>query len=273
MDADWLTARTAADDAARARTESTLLPVLVTALRSGPAATGGREDADRVIRMIDVGAGSGANQRWLAPRLPFRQRWVHLDHDPAILGHTHAVVDTDSVVDTRLVVGGIDELAALISTDRTPTVITCAAVLDVLIRSDVDLLCGLIAAHRVPALLSLSVTGTVRHDPEDPLDQALLDAFNAHQRRDGRAGPDAPALVRAFCAAAGVRVLTVPTPWVLDRRSDPGFVARFLSERVAAAIEQDPSRAASASAWLERRLSSLDRESVTVDHEDLLILP
>ena len=37
-----------------------------------------------VLEIIDLGAGTGANQRWLAPRLPFVQRWIHLDHDPAI---------------------------------------------------------------------------------------------------------------------------------------------------------------------------------------------
>jgi trans-aconitate methyltransferase len=44
--------------------------------------TGGLE---AVLEIIDLGAGTGANQRWLAPRLPFQQRWIHLDHDPAII--------------------------------------------------------------------------------------------------------------------------------------------------------------------------------------------
>jgi len=56
---------------------STLLPELINYLiKVG--------DHDGSVEIIDLGAGTGANQRWLAPRLPFRQRWIHIDHDPVI---------------------------------------------------------------------------------------------------------------------------------------------------------------------------------------------
>jgi hypothetical protein len=60
-----------------ASTVSTLLPELSTYLMdaAGPGST---------VQIIDLGAGTGANQRWLAPRLPIRQRWLHLDHNPMI---------------------------------------------------------------------------------------------------------------------------------------------------------------------------------------------
>ena len=65
VDPGWLAARVAADDAARAATVSTLLPELSTYLMdaAGPGST---------VQIIDLGAGTGANQRWLAPpdRLP-----------------------------------------------------------------------------------------------------------------------------------------------------------------------------------------------------------
>ena len=264
VDASWLAARVAADGTAREATVSTLLPRLTEHVRPGP---------DTDVRMIDLGAGSGANQRWLAPRLPFRQQWVHVDHDPSILGHTHDVGHTEFVV------GGIDALGELF--DRGPageirrSVITCAAVLDVLTRHDLAQLCDLISARGVPALLSLSVTGVMIIQPSDGADGVLLDAFNAHQRRDGRAGPDAPDLVVARCRRAGVRVDAVSTPWVLNATSDRDFVARFLRERVAAAVEHEPTIGRTGTNWLRHRLAQLDDPGtqITVGHRDLLLLP
>src|SRR5207344_2679470 len=73
----WLAARAAADTSARAATVGTLLLELINHLIE----TVDRRDG---LEIIDLGAGTGANQRWLAPRLPLRQRWIHLDHDPVI---------------------------------------------------------------------------------------------------------------------------------------------------------------------------------------------
>jgi hypothetical protein len=153
--------------------------------------------------------------------------------------------------------------------------ITCAAVLDVLTRTDLAMLTDLIIDHGVPALLSLSVTGDMTIDPPDDLDRALLLAFNAHQRRNGRAGPDAPDLVETRCRTAAVAVEDMPTPWLLDASSDRTFVARFLTERVAAAVEQEPGLRASGQRWLRRRLGMLSDPQfrVLVAHRDLLILP
>ena len=65
VDPGWLAARAAADTSARAATVGTLLPELINYLIE----TVGRRD---VLEIIDLGAGTGANQRWLAPRLPFQ---------------------------------------------------------------------------------------------------------------------------------------------------------------------------------------------------------
>ncbi len=38
------------------------------------------------LAVLDLGAGTGANFRFLAPRLGGTQRWILVDHDPALLG-------------------------------------------------------------------------------------------------------------------------------------------------------------------------------------------
>ena len=67
----------------------------------------------------------------------------------------------------------------------------------------------------------------------------------------------------------------VSTPWVLDATSDHRFVARFLRERVDAAVEHEPTLGPAGATWLRRRLAQLDDPGtrITVGHRDLLLLP
>ena len=48
-----------------------------------------------------------------------------------------------------------------------------------------------IAVGRCPILLAMTVVGRFTLTPADPLDAQIVAAFNAHQRRGGRLGPDA----------------------------------------------------------------------------------
>ena len=74
--ADWLALRAAADASARAEGAAHLLATLVQHLQGRGVGS---------LEVVDVGAVTGANARYLRPRLPFRQRWVVVDHDPAHL--------------------------------------------------------------------------------------------------------------------------------------------------------------------------------------------
>src|SRR4051812_49556023 len=67
---DWLTLREPADAAARS---VELAGRLARHLRAGP------------LVIHDLGGGSGAMGRWLAPRLPGPQHWVVHDRDPDLL--------------------------------------------------------------------------------------------------------------------------------------------------------------------------------------------
>jgi hypothetical protein len=263
VDPDWLAARVAADDAARAATVSTLLPELSRYLieAAGPGGT---------VQIIDLGAGTGANQRWLAPRLPIRQRWLHLDHNPVISRSLPLAAETEIVDES---VEALGELLTRSSGDRQ--LVSCSALLDVLTTEQIQAVCRAVIVNRVPAFFSLTVTGGLRLSPADAHDQLLLAAFNDHQRRAGRAGPEATTLTVNLLRAAEFTVTTQETPWRLTAESGLAFVDQMLEERLAAAVAQDPALARTAAAWLELRRAQLAAGllRIELDHCDILGLP
>jgi hypothetical protein len=153
--------------------------------------------------------------------------------------------------------------------------VTCSALLDVLTTAQLDAVCEAVIDNQVPALFSLSVTGTQSVSPVNPHDQRLLDAFNDHQRRAGRAGPEAITLAGDALRAGGFMVFTQETPWQLSASDDSAFVAQLLQERLDAAVAQNAGLAVMAEAWFELRRAQLELGAfrIEVGHRDLLALP
>lgn len=261
----WLTLREPADAMARA-------PDLAERLaRSSPAA--GRW----VIH--DLGGGTGAMGRWLAPRLPGAQHWVVHDRDadllevaaaerpgPAADGAAVSVEPRRSDI-TRL---NPDGLAGA-------TLITASALLDLLTRAELAELITVCANSRCPMLLTMSVVGRVELTPADPLDACVASLFNSHQRREtqrGRLlGPDAVAAVVDEFGRLGREVLVRPSPWRLAA-SEADLAAEWFAGWVGAACEQRPDLAAEIRRYARRRLAQAQagRLGVTVHHADLLVV-
>lgn len=251
--ADWLALRRAADTAARDRA-SELVAAWV-------AAAGGEP-----LTIIDIGAGTGANRAYLAPRLPPPVRWVLLDHDAALLAASDAG-------DAERVLGGISDLREVIGTHGV-RLLTCSALLDLLTGADLDEIADVLVTHRVPALFSLTVDGSIGLDPPHPHDGVLSAAFNEHQARDGRPGCTAASYLADRCEQLGLRVQRAETPWLLDATVAP-LITRLLTERIAAAVETRPELAAVGAEWLAVRLGQLRQGGLRlrVGHVDLLITP
>lgn len=236
---EWLALREPADAAAR----STELVARI------PAA------GEHVIH--DLGCGTGAMRRWLAPLLPGPQRWVLHDSDPDLLAIAGGEVETALSDITRL---EARDLAGA-------TLVTASALLDLLTGDELRRLVALITEAGCPALLTLSVAGRVELDPPGPLDQALTAAFNAHQRGGGLLGPDAPAVAAEQFARLGTEVIERPSPWRLGPAQSE-LAAEWLAGWVGAACEQEPGLRAAADGYMRRGL-----RAVTVDHRDLLAIP
>ncbi|GAB3528380.1 hypothetical protein GCM10027402_30160 [Arthrobacter monumenti] len=264
-DAGWLSLRMPADDKARGYTIEPLIGPLVEWLR--PSAQGDQ------VNVVDLGAGTGSNAHWLAPRLPFAQHWTLVDHDAHLLSRADPPASFTGRTGKMEDVGRI--LAEASADGRhPPALVTCSALLDVLTDADIEAICSAATEASCAVLFSLTVTGQVEFTPAEPLDLELAKAFDDHQRREGRLGPDAAAAAHAALARHGLSVTSVDTPWELDS-STPDLFSTWVDEWVEAALEQEPALASEADAWLGRRLAQLRQGelSVRVEHQDLLALP
>lgn len=248
---EWLALREGADAAARA--EELLEPLR--AQLTGPL----------VVR--DLGCGTGAMGRWLAPRLPNPQHWILTDRDLALLVRAASSLPVPAVTVQR-------DITELTAADLAGTsLVTGSALLDLLTADEVDALAGACVTEGLPALLTLSVVGRVELDPMDPLDAEVEAAFNAHQRRtvDGRRllGPDAVTATAAAFERRGAVVHRRPSPWRLGPEQAE-LAAQWLVGWVAAASEQEPGL--DLDGYLRHRLATCEAGElrVTVHHEDLL---
>jgi hypothetical protein len=263
---EWLALREPADAAARARE---LVDRLVRVLPpTGP-------------RMIhDLGCGTGAMGRWLAPLLPGPQHWVGHDRDAHLLALAAAADPPGPAADDAAVSmeAKHTDLARLHPSDLAgATLITASALLDVLTEDETTRLAQVCASARCPVLLTLSVTGRVEITPADPLDRRVCAAFNEHQRRTtdrGRLlGPDAVAVMAAEFGRLGAEVLVRPSPWRLAP-AHASLVGEWFSGWVGAAGEQEMELAAEHDAYTRQRLAQLNSAKlrVTVGHADILVL-
>ncbi|HET6855866.1 MAG TPA: class I SAM-dependent methyltransferase [Streptomyces sp.] len=257
----WLDLREAADAAARADEPLRhLLP---------------RLDQDPLV-IHDMGCGTGSMTRWLAPRLPGRQKWVLHDRDPDLLAlaaeRAPRTTPGGSGVEVTTACG---DLASLTAGDLAgATLVTASALLDVLTAEAVHGLVRTCVDAGVPALLTLSVAGRVELTPADPLDPVIADAFNRHQRRGALLGPDAVSVAAEAFVREGATVSTFESPWRLgpDERA---LTAQWLRGWVDAACQQSPGLGTDAAPYLRRRLAACAAGElrVVVHHNDLLALP
>ncbi|MET0209666.1 MAG: hypothetical protein ABW220_11545 [Burkholderiaceae bacterium] len=310
--ADWLALREPFDRAARERAAAGLDWAALRAwlhAESEQSEPDGPNHPDRVFGLLDLGCGTGANLRELAPRLGGVQRWSLVDHDRALLAAmTHAVGDwarTRSLraqsLGERLLLSadalqpGGSAIEAVIEPlcidiarelDRLPfdavRLVTCSALLDLVSASWLVDLVDRCRASGAALLCALSVDGRVEWSPRDPMDDAVHALFTAHQARDkgfGGASLGSAALPRAVALlrAAGYRVIEAQSDWEIDAARGPGDIAmlRAMVDGIAAAAaDQAPQAQESVVAsWRARRLAAIETSALVVGHRDLLALP
>ena len=249
FDEAWLALREPIDHAARSRSLAARF-----AAAQGPAPY-----------VVDLGAGSGSNLRYLAPLLPPTQRWLLVDHDPALLAVAAHACTAGNVTCQVM------DLARALPAGPGRTGVTAAALLDLTSAAWLDQFarwCG-----DAPVLIALSVDGGLAWQPEDRDDDAIREHFFAHQRANkgfGPAlGPAAAAHLTRRLEAAGRRVFLERSDWRLGPEHAP-LLGATLDGMVAAVREIAGPSTYGRWAALRRRQIVQGRCRLTVGHIDLL---
>ncbi|MGO8916152.1 MAG: hypothetical protein ACLQJR_09615 [Stellaceae bacterium] len=283
---DWLRLRAPVDRAAR---DPTLMRRFAAALR---------RPADRPLRLIDLGAGTGANARALAPIIDGDQDWLLADDDPALLGfcaaeqigwaaregygvekEAGAVVIRAGAARWRFAAQRVDLASELARCLAEPyDALALSGLADLASAAWIDALAVQLERRRVPLLSSLMADGRRHWQPAAAADALFREAFAAHQRRDQGLGAAlagaAPVYLGARLAAAGYAVATAPSDWQIgpDQRA---LLAAVLEAERRAAREERPEAAAIIADWAEQRRAALASGSLslTIGHRDLLARP
>jgi SAM-dependent methyltransferase len=267
--ADWLALREAAD--LRSRAHGLLRPLQAWWENSG------------ANRVLDLGSGTGANIRYLAPRLPGLQHWTLVDRDPALLALAPDVGDPAllPVVSLKRLQGDLSNegLAAVAGAQ----LVTASALLDLVSAQWLDKLVGACKRARAAALFALTWDGYAswrlqQRATVDPDDELVIELVRAHQARDKGTGPAlgpaaGAAAERAF-KAAGYRTWLLPSPWLLGP-DEVELIVALIDGWERAAVEQSPSDTARVRSWATRRRADARARvcGVVVGHVDFLALP
>jgi SAM-dependent methyltransferase len=247
FDADWLALREPADCAARS---AVLADGFLDVLPPRP-------------RIMDLGAGTGSNARYLNARAEARGMridWVLVDGDPSLLDRAALPQFDRQVLDFAadpaiLDIAGVDAISA-------------SALFDLVSEDWFARFVSLLGSR--PLLAALTASDGHGWAPADPADPAVEAWFAADMRRNKGFGPalglDAPVAMASCLAAAGFVVHQAETPWQLGPENPALAVA--MVDGIAAAVAQY----GDASGWNLRRRAALQSGELrlTVGHRDIL---
>jgi len=269
----WLALREAADFAARSEHLTTLITARL------EAGTPEGRPLPTLLRILDLGTGTGSNIRYLAPKFHVEQQWLAVDKDPRLLAEAaerSMAIVPDLHVDTRPL--DLGELGQAEIFDGRHLV-TASALLDLVSRPWLEWVaseCGRVGAC---ALFTITYNGWNECDPKDPDDGRVFSLFNQHQLTDkGLGGPAAGPLgtdvARECFTAAGFDVHVEPSNWHIS--PDAQDLQRELIDGWAcAAADMAPEERDAIEDWKQRRLAHVTagRSIVVVGHYDLAATP
>lgn len=233
--------------------------------------------ADRPsVAVVDLACGLGSTLRAVTERLPKRQDWRLVDNDLSLLARTAELARPPDRGVTSVPVDLARDLEAAL--DGPIELVTTSALLDLVSHDWLDRLVTESAARRLPVYAALSYDGLATLDPIDPLDSAVIDAVNQHQRGDkgfGPAlGPDAAATAPERFEAVGYTVTQGASDWVFGPK-DTEIQTEVLTGWAVAAREIGNSSVADIIGWLARRREMIasGRSSMRVGHVDFFAWP
>lgn len=251
--ADWLALRAGADQTAR---DDEMVAELAAIFK--------KRDS---IRVLDLGAGTGASLAALSGVLPDQQTWVLADNDGALLDQITA---PGGVTLDKQVMDLSGSLAQLF--DPAPDLVTASAFFDLCGSEVADRLVARVAEAGAVFYTALTYDGWQEWQPPHPLDESVIAGFNADQRRDKGLGPAMGLEATEHLAAAFRKrrytVTTAASDWELEPPDHAALIAELA--RGTADVMAPVLGTEQAAEWHRMQAKA---EEVTIGHQDLLAIP
>jgi len=228
------------------------------------------------LRVIDLGCGTGSTLRTLSPKLAAKQEWRLVDYDPALL--TRAAESAAALdLPIRPITADLNrELEAVLQ--EPGDLVTNSALLDLVSESWIDGLIDVAASRNLSVYAALNYDGRIEMSPLHPLDEAVVQAVNQHQRGDKGFGPAlgpgaADATIAKFMQR-GFSVVHGPADWVAAE-ADRAFQNAIVGGWAEAARDTNTITAKDESAWLSFRQAEIaaGRSRLVVGHVDFFAVP
>jgi hypothetical protein len=256
---NWLAMREPYDRAAR---NGAVLDAVAAAFADAPAAA-----------VTDLGSGTGATMRAMAPRLPVRQCWRLVDNDKDLLTAAACAAPAGANVTTV----AADLANAVEQTLSDCDLVTTSALLDLVSAGWLDRLVAALSRVARPLYAALSYDGAVALSPESRYDGEVIAAVNRHQRTDkgfGPAlGPDAARTAPERMRAAGFAVIEGRSDWQFG--ADDGAIQMEMLTGWAGAAAETGVDPAIIAQWLGERRDHVaaGRSHMRVGHIDFFATP
>ena len=249
----------------------------------------------QTLKVVDLGAGTGANFRYLAPLLGGKQHWRLMDNDKQLIGRVPDKLrewcERNNLAmhhrDDGVLISGPDfecqvqccwvDLAApsVFADTQRVSLVTASALLDLVSEKWLRLLTTYCRRAGATVYFALTYDGRIQCRPGLENDALLRNLVNRHQLREkgfGPAlGPQAVARAKRVFAGQGYRLKEAQSDWCL------GSAEHRLSNELAngwlqAALEIAPDQRMVLEEWRAQRQALMLAPSadVTVGHRDLL---
>lgn len=239
------------------------------------------------MSILDLGAGTGANLRALAPHLSRKQKWILADNDGTLFlaarralsaWADQASSDGDAL---KLEKSGQQIEVAFLRVDLArdlatalagkPDLVTASALFDLVSSDFIKNLARLVTDARAAFYSALTYNGIQRWTPHRPADSQMAAAFNRHQMTDKgfgpAAGPTAAGLLADQFRLAGFNVLEGESPWRLAP-SDRALLEELQRGFAMAVLETNAVDAKAVETWVK-----VIRAGAETGHTDTFAVP
>lgn len=228
------------------------------------------------IDIVDLACGTGSTLRALAPRLKLHQSWHLLDSDLDLLSQALSTPAPSGVTLTTVAVDLNRDLEKILA--GKIDLLTASALLDLVSESWLHRFVEEAVGRSLPVYAALCYDGKIEIRPADPIDESIVTAVNAHQRRDKGFGPALGPLAASAAIARfeslGFSVIHGKADWVIGPQ-DGEFQMETFRGWAHATRELDELSPADIDEWLTRRRHAVAARcsSICVGHLDFFARP